>query len=82
MMWAYIPNNKTDGQGWPHRHRVRITAASKGTMYSTLLMRARVTVAFYQERREEFIPLHPNVLVGQKNKWIKNLKEKKRHSSK
>lgn len=77
MTWAHILSNKTDLQGWPHHHRVRITAASKGIMYSTLLMRARVTVAFYQERRAEFIPLHPKVLAGQENKWLKILKEKK-----
>lgn len=77
MMWAHILSSKTDFQGWPHSHRVRIMAASKRTIYSTLLMRARVTGVFYQERREEFVPLHPKVLVGQENKWLRNLKEKK-----
>lgn len=47
-------------------------------MYSTLLMRARATVVFYQETHEEFVPLYPKVLDGQENKWIKNLKEKKK----
>lgn len=72
MMWAYTLSNKTDLQGWPHSHRVRITAASKRIMYSTLLMRARVTVVFYQERHEEFVPLYLNVLVGQEKKWLKS----------
>lgn len=40
-------------------------------------MRARITVVFYQERCDEFVPLHPKVLVGQENKWLKNFKEKK-----
>lgn len=72
MMWAHTLSNKTNLQGWPHSHRVRITAASKRIIYSTLLMRARVTVVFYQERHEEFTALHLKVLVGQENKWLKN----------
>lgn len=40
-------------------------------------MRARVTAVFYQERRDEFVPLYPKVLVGQETKWLKNFKEKK-----
>lgn len=79
MMLAHTLSNKTDLQGHLHSHRVRSTAASKRTTHSTLLVRARATMVFYQERHEEFVPSHTK--AGQENKWLKNLKDKK-HSSK
>lgn len=72
VMQTRILSNKPGLQGWPQQSQSEtITVASKEIVYSSLLMRARVTVVFYQGRHEEFIPVCPKVLAGQESKCHK-----------
>lgn len=76
---AHIASDKPGLSWWPRQSRGgTITVDSKETMYSTLLMRAKVTLVFYCRRHEEFIPVCRNVSVGQEREWQKKLEGKRK----
>lgn len=81
MIWAHTLSNKPGLQKRPQQSKSEtIAVASKETMHSTLLMRARVTVLFYRGRHEKFIAVCLKILVGQESKCQKNLEEEKKEN--